>query len=201
MDDAIALPTEFAASIARNTKLILQEETGVTNVVDPLAGSYYVEKLTSDLAEAAWKLIEEVDDMGGMTKAVASGLPKLRIEETAARRQDDIDRGDQVIVGVNKYRLPEEDPIDILDIDNEAVREAQVTRLKQIREARDEAACYAALAELERRAQAGGNLLEAAVEAARARASVGEISMAMEKIFGRHRAEVKTLAGVYGKAY
>ena len=201
LDEAIALPTEFAASIARNTQLILQEETGVTNVVDPLAGSYYVEKLTSDLAEAAWKLIEEVDDMGGMTKAVASGLPKLRIEETAARRQADIDRGDQVIVGVNKYRLPEEDPIDILDIDNEAVREAQVTRLKQIREARDEAACDAALAELERRAQAGGNLLEAAVEAARARASVGEISMAMEKIFGRHRAEVKTLAGVYGKAY
>ncbi|MDA8635944.1 methylmalonyl-CoA mutase [Rhodobacteraceae bacterium] len=201
LDEAIALPTEFAARIARNTQLILQEETGVTNVVDPLAGSYYVEKLTSDLAEAAWKLIEEVDDMGGMTKAVASGLPKLRIEETAARRQADIDRGDQVIVGVNKYRLPEEDPIDILDIDNEAVREAQVIRLKQIREARDEAACDAALAELERRAQAGGNLLEAAVEAARARASVGEISMAMEKIFGRHRAEVKTLAGVYGKAY
>ena len=201
LDEAIALPTEFAARIARNTQLILQEETGVTNVVDPLAGSYYVEKLTSDLAEAAWKLIEEVDDMGGMTKAVASGLPKLRIEEPAARRQADIDRGDQVIVGVNKYRLPEEDPIDILDIDNEAVREAQVTRLKQIREARDEAACDAALAELERRAQAGGNLLEAAVEAARARASVGEISMAMEKIFGRHRAEVKTLAGVYGKAY
>ena len=201
LDEAIALPTEFAARIARNTQLILQEETGVTNVVDPLAGSYYVEKLTSDLAEAAWKLIEEVDDMGGMTKAVASGLPKLRIEETAARRQADIDRGDQVIVGVNKYRLPEEDPIDILDIDNEAVRESQVTRLKQIREARDEAACDAALAELERRAQAGGNLLEAAVEAARARASVGEISMAMEKIFGRHRAEVKTLAGVYGKAY
>ena len=201
LDEAIALPTEFAARIARNTQLILQEETGVTNVVDPLAGSYYVEKLTSDLAEAAWKLIEEVDDMGGMTKAVASGLPKLRIEETAARRQADIDRGDQVIVGVNKYRLPEEDKIDILDIDNEAVREAQVTGLKQIREARDEAACDAALAELERRAQAGGNLLEAAVEAARARASVGEISMAMEKIFGRHRAEVKTLAGVYGKAY
>ena len=201
LDEAIALPTEFAARIARNTQLILQEETGVTNVVDPLAGSYYVEKLTSDLAEAAWKLIEEVDDMGGMTKAVASGLPKLRIEETAARRQADIDLGDQVIVGVNKYRLPEEDPIDILDIDNEAVREAQVTRLKQIREARDEAACDAALAELERRAQAGGNLLEAAVEAARARASVGEISMAMEKIFGRHRAEVKTLTGVYGKAY
>ena len=201
LDEAIALPTEFAARIARNTQLILQEETGVTNVVDPLAGSYYVEKLTSDLAEAAWKLIEEVDDMGGMTQAVASGLPKLRIEETAARRQADIDRGDQVIVGVNKYRLPEEDPIDILDIDNEAVREAQVTRLKEIREARDEAACDEALAELERRAQAGGNLLEAAVEAARARASVGEISMAMEKIFGRHRAEVKTLAGVYGKAY
>ena len=201
LDEAIALPTEFAARIARNTQLILQEESGVTNVVDPLAGSYYVEKLTADLAEAAWQLIEEVDTMGGMTKAVASGMPKLRIEEAAAQRQANIDRGEQVIVGVNKYRLEEEDDIDILDIDNDAVREAQVARLQTIRESRDAARCDAALGEISRRAAEGGNLLEAAVEAARARATVGEISMAMEKVFGRHRAEVKTLAGVYGKAY
>jgi len=201
LDEAIALPTDFSARIARNTQLILQEETGVTNVVDPLAGSYYVEKLTADLADAAWKLIEEVDEMGGMTKAVASGMPKLRIEETAARRQADIDRGDQVIVGVNKYRLEKEDRIDILDVDNVAVREAQIARLENIRSTRDQAKCEAALAELSRRAAEGGNLLEAAVEAARARASVGEISMAIEDVFGRHRAEVKTLAGVYGAAY
>ena len=201
LDEAIALPTEFAARIARNTQLILQEETGVTNVVDPLAGSYYVEKLTADLADAAWQLIEEVDAMGGMTKAVASGMPKLRIEEAAAQRQANIDRGKQVIVGVNKYRLEEEDDIDILDIDNDAVREAQLARLQSIRKSRDDARCDAALSEITRRAAEGGNLLEAAVEAARARATVGEISMAMEKVFGRHRAEVKTLAGVYGKAY
>ncbi|SMX49480.1 methylmalonyl-CoA mutase [Maliponia aquimaris] len=201
LDEAIALPTEFSARIARNTQLILQEETGVTKVVDPLAGSYYVEKLTHDLAEAAWKLIEEVDEMGGMTKAVESGMPKLRIEETAAQRQAAIDRGTDVIVGVNKYKLAKEDALDILDIDNQAVRLAQVARLEKIRATRDEAACKAALDELTRRAKDGGNLLDAAVEAARARASVGEISMAMEKVFGRHRAEVKTLAGVYGAAY
>ena len=201
LDEAIALPTDFSARIARNTQLVLQEETGVTNVVDPLAGSYYVEKLTHDLAEAAWAIIEEVDEMGGMTKAVASGMPKLRIEETAARRQADIDRGTEVIVGVNKYRKDKEDPIDIRDIDNDEVRESQVRRLERIRSSRDDGACTAALEELSRRAADGGNLLEAAVEAARARASVGEISMAMEKVFGRHRAEVKTLAGVYGAAY
>jgi methylmalonyl-CoA mutase len=200
-DEAIALPTEFSARIARNTQLILQEETGVTKVVDPLAGSYYVESLTNELIEKAWALIEEVEEMGGMTKAVESGLPKLRIEESAARRQAMIDKGEEVIVGVNKYRKDHEDPIDILDIDNNAVREAQVARLEKIRVTRDEAACAAALAELERRAKEGGNLLDAAVGAARARASVGEISMAMEKVFGRHRAEVKTLAGVYGSAY
>jgi methylmalonyl-CoA mutase len=201
LDEAIALPTEFSARIARNTQLILQEETGVTKVVDPLAGSYYVEKLTADLAEEAWKLIEEVEEMGGMTKAVASGMPKLRIEESAARRQAMIDRGEEVIVGVNKYRRETEDPIDILDIDNVKVRESQIARLEKIRASRDETACTAALDEVSRRAKDGGNLLEAAVEAARARASVGEISMAMEKVFGRHRAEVKTLAGVYGAAY
>ena len=201
LDEAIALPTEFAARIARNTQLILQEETGVTNVIDPLAGSYYVESLTHELAEEAWKLIEEVEEMGGMTKAVASGMPKLRIEESAATRQANIDRGTEVIVGVNKYRLDKEEPIDILDIDNAAVREAQVARIEKTRAERDQAACDTALDEITRRANEGGNLLEAAVEAARARATVGEISMAMEKSFGRHRAEVKTLAGVYGAAY
>ena len=201
LDEAMALPTDFSARIARNTQLILQEETGVSNVVDPLAGSYYVEKLTADLADAAWRLIEEVDEMGGMTKAVAAGMPKLRIEETAARRQADIDRGDQVIVGVNKYRLNEEDDLDIRDIDNDAVREAQVNRLEKIKKQRDENNCSQALSNLETVAAGGGNLLAAAVEASRARATVGEISMAMEKVFGRHRAEVKTLAGVYGAAY
>ncbi|MEC7762283.1 MAG: methylmalonyl-CoA mutase [Pseudomonadota bacterium] len=201
LDEAIALPTEFSARVARNTQLILQEETGITNVVDPLAGSYYVEALTAELADKAWELIEEIEEMGGMTKAVASGMPKLRIEETAARRQADIDRGTEVIVGVNKYRKDHEDPIDILDVDNVRVREGQVKALERIRAERDQPACDAALDELTRRAKEGGNLLEAAVEAARARATVGEISMAMEKEFGRHRAEVKTLAGVYGAAY
>ena len=181
--------------------MILQNETGVTHVVDPLAGSYYVESLTAQIAEAAWALIQEVEDMGGMTKAVASGMPKLRIEESAAKRQAAIDRGTEVIVGVNKFRLATEATMDVLDIDNNAVRAAQIARLTQTRATRDEAACLAALAEITRRAQHGGNLLAAAVDAARARATVGEISMAMEKIFGRHRAEVKTLAGVYGAAY
>ena len=201
LDEAMALPTDFSARIARNTQLILQEETGVSNVVDPLAGSYYVEKLTADLADAAWRLIEEVDEMGGMTKAVAAGMPKLRIEETAAKRQADIDRGDQVIVGVNKYRLTQEDELDIRDIDNDAVRAAQVKRLENIKKERDEKNCSAALLNLEKAAEGGDNLLAAAVVASRARATVGEISMAMEKVFGRHRAEVKTLAGVYGAAY
>ncbi|MDB5660080.1 MAG: methylmalonyl-CoA mutase [Cypionkella sp.] len=201
LDEAIALPTEFSARIARNTQLILQEETGICHVVDPLAGSYYVESLTAQLAEEAWKLIEEVEAMGGMTKAVASGMPKLRIEESAARRQAAIDRGEDVVVGVNKYRLDKQDAIEILDIDNVAVRLSQIERLQATRAARDEAACQAALDELTRIAGHDGNLLAAAVEAARARATVGEISMAMEKVFGRHRAEVKTLAGVYGAAY
>lgn len=201
LDEAIGLPTDHSARIARNTQLILQEETGVTNVVDPLAGSYYVEKLTHDLAEAAWTLIQEVEDMGGMTKAVASGMPKLRIEEAAATRQAMIDKGDEVIVGVNKYRRDKEEPIDILDIDNAAVRASQIERLTRIRAGRDEAACSAALAALGDGAAGTSNLLELAIEAARARATVGEISMAMEKVFGRHRAEVKTLAGVYGAAY
>jgi methylmalonyl-CoA mutase len=201
LDEAIALPTDFSARIARNTQLILQEETGVTNVVDPLAGSYYVEKLTHDLAEKAWELIEEVEEMGGMTRAVESGMPKLRIEETAATRQAMIDRGQEVIVGVNKYRKDREDPIDILDVDNVKVRDSQIKALERIRASRDQAACDAALDELTRRAREGGNLLDAAVEAARARATVGEISMSLENEFGRHRAEVRTLAGVYGAAY
>ncbi|MEM8991999.1 MAG: methylmalonyl-CoA mutase [Pseudomonadota bacterium] len=200
-DEAVSLPTEFAARIARNTQLILNHETGVTKVIDPLAGSYYVEALTDQLCQEAWALIEEIDGLGGMTKAVASGMPKLRIEEAAARRQAAVDRGDEVIVGVNKYRLAQEGEIDILDVDNVAVREAQVTRLEKIRASRDQAACDAALAVLEEGARGGGNLLALAVEAARARATVGEISDAMERVFDRHRAEVKTLAGVYGAAY
>jgi len=200
-DEAIALPTEFSSRIARNTQLILQNETGVTRVVDPLAGSYYVEKLTADLADEAWKIICEIDEMGGMTRAVATGMPKLRIEEAAARRQAAVDRGDEVIVGVNRFRLETEDEIEVREIDNNTVREAQVAQLAQIRATRDAAACEAALAALQAGAKGDGNLLELAVNAARARATVGEISMAMEKVFGRHRAEVKTLAGVYGAAY
>ncbi len=174
----------------------------MTAVVDPLAGSYYVESLTAELADKAWQLIEEVEALGGMTKAVASGMPKLRIEESAAMRQADIDRGREVIVGVNKYRLDKEDPIDILDIDNEAVLKSQVARLERLRAERDQAKCDAALEALTKVAGGGeGNILAAAVEAARARATVGEISDAMEKVFGRHRAEVKTLSGVYGAAY
>jgi methylmalonyl-CoA mutase len=201
LDEAMALPSDFAARIARNTQLILQEETGVAKVIDPLAGSYYVERLTADLASEAWALITEVEAMGGMTKAVASGMPKLRIETSAAKRQAAIDRGDEVIVGVNKYRLAAEDAIDLLDIDNVAVRDGQIARLKVIRASRDDAACTAALDAMTAAAASNGNLLAAAVTAARARATVGEMSMAMEKIFGRHRAEVKTLAGVYGAAY
>jgi methylmalonyl-CoA mutase len=200
LDEAIALPTDFAARIARNTQLILQEETGVTKVIDPLAGSYYVESLTAEMAAAAWRLIEEVEALGGMTKAVASGMPKLRIEESAARRQAMIDRGEEVIVGVNRYRPEEEPPIDFRSIDNAAVREAQVARLAEVRAARDAAACDAALAGVTRAAAEGGNLLAAAIAAARARATLGEISLAMEQVFGRHRAEVRTLAGVYGAA-
>ena len=201
-DEAIALPTEASARLARNTQLILQNETGVTNVVDPLAGSYYIETLTNELAEAAWKIIQEVDEMGGMTKAVATGMPKLRIEEAAAKRQAAVDRGDAVVVGVNKYRLEKEPVIEVREIDNSAVRDSQIRRLAHIRKTRDAAGCSAALAALENGAASGqGNLLELAIGAARARATVGEISDAMEKAFGRHRAEVKTLAGVYGAAY
>jgi methylmalonyl-CoA mutase len=200
LDEAIALPSDFAARIARNTQLILREETGVTDVIDPLAGSYYVEALTAQMADAAWVLMQEVEALGGMTKAVASGMPKLRIEASAARRQALVDRGDEVIVGVNKYRVDGTEPIDFRSIDNDAVRAAQVARLKAIRASRDEAACQAALAAITAAAASNGNLLAAAVVAARARATVGEISLAMEAVFGRHAAEVQTLSGVYGAA-
>ena len=201
-DEAIALPTEFSARIARNTQLILQHETGVTKVVDPLAGSYYVESLTRELADAAWALIEEVEAKGGMTKAVNDGLPKRLIEEAATRKQAAIDRGDEVIVGVNKYRLEQEDEIEILDIDNKAVREAQIRRLEQIRRQRDPKRVESALASLEAVANSGkGNILEAAVECARARASVGEISDAMRRAFGDHAAVPKVVSKVYGPAY
>jgi len=201
-DEALALPTEFSARIARNTQLVLKEETGITRVVDPLAGSYYVESLTHELANEARKLIDEVEEMGGMTRAVESGMPKLRIEEASALRQARVDRGEDIIVGVNKYQLAEEPPIDILDIDNTAVREAQVQRIGKVRQDRDEAACSETLDALTRAAEdETGNLLELAVDAARARATVGEISAALEKVYGRHRATTRSIAGVFGSAY
>ncbi len=202
LDEAIALPTEHSARIARNTQLVIQEESGITKVVDPLAGSYYVESLTASLIEEARKLIAEIDGLGGMTKAIESGMPKLKIEESAARKQARIDIGTEVIVGVNKYRLAKENPIETLDIDNTAVREAQVARLKKLRAERNESECRAALEALTRVAETGeGNLLAASVDAARKRASVGEISDAMEKVFGRHKAEIKLVSGVYGKVF
>ncbi|MEY2434203.1 MAG: methylmalonyl-CoA mutase, partial [Acidimicrobiaceae bacterium] len=200
-DEALGLPTDTSARIARNTQLILAEETGVPRVVDPLAGSYYVEALTNDLAEKAWTLVEEVEALGGMTKAVASGLPKLRIEESAARRQARVDRGEDAIVGVNKYRPEHPDHVDVLDIDNTKVREQQITRLEAIRSSRDQAACDAALEALEAGARGNGNLLALCIDAARARATVGEMSDAMERVFGRHKAEVRSISGVYGAAY
>jgi methylmalonyl-CoA mutase len=201
-DEALALPSEFSARVARNTQLILQEETGITNVIDPLAGSYYVENLTASIAAEAMTLIKEVEDLGGMTKAVAAGVPKLRIEESAARRQALIDRGEEVIVGVNKYQPETQDNVDILDIDNTAVREAQIKRLEAVRSARDEAACQKSLEALSDAARTGeGNLLALSVEAARARASGGEISDALEKVYTRHKAEIRSISGVYGSAY
>jgi methylmalonyl-CoA mutase len=201
-DEALALPTDFSAGIARNTQLVLQEESGITRVVDPLAGSYYVEKLTADLAREARRLIDEVEDMGGMTRAVESGMPKLRIEEAAATRQARIDRGEEVIVGVNKYRAADEAPVEIRDIDNTAVREAQIRRIERVRAERDEDACRAALDRLTAAAREGtGNLLALAIDAARARATVGEISDALEEVYGRYRAMTRSISGVYGAAY
>ncbi|HJM91881.1 MAG: methylmalonyl-CoA mutase [Alphaproteobacteria bacterium] len=200
-DEAIALPTEFSAKIARNTQLILAEETGVTKVVDPLAGSYYIESLTNSLAEAAWELIQEVEGMGGMTKAVEAGMPKMQIEAAAARKQARVDRGEEVIVGVNKYQSDDDDHFEVREIDNSAVRTAQVAGLEKMRASRDEAATKAALDSLEAGARGNGNLLALSVDAARARATVGEISDALERPFGRYRAEVRSISGVYSAVY
>ncbi len=201
-DEALALPTPFSAHIARNTQLVLQEETGITRVVDPLAGSYYVESLTNSLASEARKLIDEIEDLGGMTKAVELGLPKMRIEQTAATRQARIDRGEDIVIGVNKYQRENESNIEILDIDNTAVRNGQIERLQQVRGQRDESLCRRALDALTVAAANGNeNLLALAVDAARVRASVGEISDALEKVYGRHRAVIHSVSGVYGSAY
>ena len=200
-DEALGLPTDFSARIARNTQLILAEETGVTDVVDPLGGSYYVESLTNALADRAWEIITEVEELGGMTRAVASGMPKLRIEEAAAKRQARVDRGEDVIVGVNKYVPEDVELVDVLMIDNTAVREAQLAKLAALKADRDQSAVDAALAAITDAAGGEGNLLALAIEAARARATVGEISDAMEAVFGRHAAEVRSISGVYGAAY
>jgi methylmalonyl-CoA mutase len=202
LDEAIALPSDFAARIARNTQLILQEETGIGQVVDPWGGSYMMEQLTHDMAEKARKLIQEIDQLGGMAKAIESGLPKLRIEEAAAKKQARIDRGEDVIVGVNKFRVDEQDEVDILEIDNDQVRDAQLARLSKIREARDDATVSAALDALTQAAESGsGNLLALAIDATRCRATVGEISDALERSFGRFVANAQTVSGVYGAAF
>jgi methylmalonyl-CoA mutase len=201
-DEALALPTPFSARIARNTQLILQEETGIARVIDPLAGSYYVESLTASMVAEAQKLIDEVEALGGMTKAVESGMPKLRIEEAAARRQARIDRGEEVVVGVNKYRPTDAEKIDILDIDNSAVRESQIARLKSVRAKRDAKAVAGTLEALTKAASSGeGNLLTLAIEAMRARATVGEVSDALERVYTRHRATIRSVTGIYGSAY
>ncbi|MCW3849064.1 methylmalonyl-CoA mutase [Sphingomonas sp. LB-2] len=201
LDEAIALPTDFSARIARNTQIVIQEETGMTKVVDPLGGSYYVESLTRELVDKAWEIIERVEAEGGMAKAVAAGWPKAMIEEAAAATAARIDRGEQVIVGVNKYRKAEEEPIDILDVDNHAVRDAQIARITRVKAERDEAACQAALTVLQDGAAGTGNLLELAVECARRRATLGEISAAMEAGFGRYATQPRPVQGVYGGAY
>ena len=198
LDEAIALPTDFSARIARNTQIYLQQETEICRSVDPWAGSYYVETLTHELAQKAWALIEEVEKLGGMAKAIETGVPKMRIEEAAARAQGKIDSGTQTIVGINKYRLEKEDPIDILDIDNTAVRLSQIERLKTLRDNRNEAEVQAALAAITKAAETGkGNLLELAIDAAKKRASLGEISDACEKVAGRYKAVIRTIEGVY----
>ena len=204
LDEAIALPTKFSSRIARNTQLIIQEETGITNVVDPWGGSYMMESLTQQIADRAWALIEEVEEQGGMAKAIETGMPKLRIEEAAARKQARIDRGEDVIVGVNKYELNEadEEDVDVLEIDNEAVKESQISRLATIRQARDESAVEQALEDIYQSSVSGqGNLLDLCIKATRLRATVGEISYAMEREFGRFNAQSQTVSGVYGSAY
>ena len=201
-DEAIALPTEFSARIARNTQIIVQEETGITKVIDPWGGSYMMESLTKEIADKAWAIIEDITEKGGMAKAIEKGEPKLKIEEAAAKKQARIDRGEDVIVGVNKYILEEEENVDVLEIDNTAVREQQINRLNEIRASRDKAACEAALADLTKWAESGeGNGLDLAVKAARLRATVGEISDAVEKVWGRFNANSKTVSGVYGSSY
>ncbi|WP_429891450.1 methylmalonyl-CoA mutase [Gottfriedia acidiceleris] len=202
LDEAIALPTDFSARIARNTQLYLQEETGICNVVDPWGGSYYVESLTNELVQKAWAHIQEVESLGGMAKAIETGLPKMRIEEAAARRQAHIDSGKETIIGVNKYRLEKEDPLEVLEVDNTAVREAQILRLQELRASRDEAKVQAALSAITEAAESGeGNLLALAIEAARARATLGEISDAYEKVVGRHKAVIRSIMGVYSAEY
>ena len=202
LDEAIALPTEFSARIARNTQLIIQEETHITNVIDPWAGSYMMEKLTQEMADKSWAIIEEVDAMGGMTAAVDSGWAKLKIEAAAAEKQARIDSGKEVIVGVNKYKLAKEDPIEILDVDNVKVRDSQIARLKDIKAKRDAAKVQQALDALTTAAQTGeGNLLDLAIQAVRLRATVGEVSDALEKVYGRHRADTQKVTGVYAAAY
>jgi methylmalonyl-CoA mutase len=201
LDEAIALPTDFSARIARNTQIVLAEESGITKVVDPLGGSYYVEALTAELVDQAWKIIGEVDALGGMTKAVASGMPKRLIEEAAAARQARVDKAEDVIVGVNKYRLAKEDHLDTLEVDNDLVRQGQIARLAKMRSSRDDAACQAALAALTDGAKSGGNLLALAVNAARVRASLGEISDAMEAVFGRYNTTPTPVKGIYGSAH
>ena len=201
LDEAIALPTDFSARIARNTQIVIQEETGMTKVVDPLGGSYYIESLTQELVDKAWEIIERVESEGGMAKAVAAGWPKAMIEEAAAGRQARVDKGEDVIVGVNKYRLASEDQLETLEVDNHVVREAQIARIQRVRATRDEAKCRAALTALTEGAKAAGNLLELAVEAARHRATLGEISDAMEAVFGRHGTFPTPVKGVYGAAY
>ncbi|MDP6351003.1 MAG: methylmalonyl-CoA mutase, partial [Alphaproteobacteria bacterium] len=200
-DEAVALPSPFAARVARNTQLILQHETGITDVIDPLGGSYFVESLTASLAAHARALIDEVEAMGGMTRAVAAGMPKLRIEAAAAERQARIDRGEQVIVGVNTYQPEHDEPIDVLDIDNAKVRANQIARLAEVRANRDEQRCRAALDALRAGAEATDNLLALSIEASRARATVGEITAALEPVFTRHRAEIRSVTGVYGAAW
>ena len=202
LDEAIALPTDFSARIARNTQLFLQNETSICNVVDPWGGSYYVEYLTDALVRRAWDHIQEIDSLGGMAKAIGTGLPKMRIEEAAARRQARIDSGQEIIVGLNKYRLSREDPLDVLEVDNTVVRQAQLKRLAELRRNRDQAKTKAALNALTHCAETSeGNLLELSVEAARTRASLGEISYAMEKVFGRHKAVIKSIGGVYSSEF
>ncbi|MFO1169331.1 MAG: methylmalonyl-CoA mutase, partial [Rhodoblastus sp.] len=197
LDEALALPTDFSARIARNTQLFLQQESGTTRIIDPWGGSYYVERLTADLAKKAWGHIQEIEKLGGMAKAIDAGIPKLRIEEAAAKTQARIDSGQQTVVGVNKYRPINDPPIDVLKVDNSSVRAQQIEKLKRLREERDEAKCQAALAALTEGARGNGNLLALSIDAARAKATVGEISLAMEKMFGRHRAEIKSISGVY----